>query len=121
MTTIGVLNSQNQFGEPCVLTVIQEGSTLPLSTAAALLTGYVSGAGTVAGTDTVLQGIQKLNGNAVAIKVTADAALPSASFTAAAVTGKLLTGLAAGSNTPITATDSILVALANLQAQISAL
>lgn len=28
-----------------------------------LLTGYVSGAGTVAGTDTVLQGIQKLNGN----------------------------------------------------------
>lgn len=33
------------------------------STAAALLTGYVSGAGTVSATDTVLQGIQKLNGN----------------------------------------------------------
>ena len=33
------------------------------SGASSLLTGYASGAGTVAGTDTVLQGIQKLNGN----------------------------------------------------------
>lgn len=32
-----------------------------------LLTGYVSGAGTVAATDTILQGINKLNGNATAI------------------------------------------------------
>lgn len=86
-----------------------------------LLTGYTSGAGTVAATDTVLQAIQKLNGNAVAIKATADAALPSASFTAAAVTGKLLTGLAAGTNTAIASTDTILQALAKLQAQIDAL
>lgn len=33
-----------------------------------LLTGYVSGAGTVAAADTVLAGIQKLNGNAVALQ-----------------------------------------------------
>lgn len=91
------------------------------SVLATALTGYVSGAGVLAATDTVLQGFNKLNGNAAAIKVTADAALPSASFTAAAVTGKLLTGLAAGADTPISATDSILVALANLQAQIDAL
>lgn len=32
---------------------------------AKVLTGYTSGAGTVASTDTILQGIQKLNGNAV--------------------------------------------------------
>jgi len=32
-----------------------------------LLTGYVSGAGTVAATDSILQAIQKLNGNIVAI------------------------------------------------------
>lgn len=31
-----------------------------------VLTGYTSGAGTVASTDTILQGIQKLNGNTVA-------------------------------------------------------
>lgn len=37
-----------------------------------------------------------------------------------AVTSSLLTGLAAGSNTPILATDNVLAALANLQAQISA-
>lgn len=36
-----------------------------------------------------------------------------------AVTGKLLTGYAAGVNTPINATNSILTALENLQAQIS--
>lgn len=35
-------------------------------------------------------------------------------------TGSLLTGLAAGSNTSIQATDTVLAALANLQAQISA-
>lgn len=35
-----------------------------------LLTGYVSGAGTVAGTDTVLQAIQKLNGNIASIPTT---------------------------------------------------
>lgn len=34
---------------------------------AKLLTGYVSGAGTVAATDSVLQAIQKLNGNQVAV------------------------------------------------------
>ena len=48
-------------------------------------------------------------------KAMANAAVPST------VTGALLTGLAAGANTPISATDSILVALANLQAQIDAL
>ena len=32
-----------------------------------LLTGYVSGAGTVAATDSILQGIQKLNGNVTAL------------------------------------------------------
>lgn len=36
------------------------------------------------------------------------------------ITGALLTGLTAGTNTPITATDTILSALANLQAEIDA-
>lgn len=39
--------------------------------AASLLTGYTSGAGTVAGTDTILQAVQKLNGN-VALKADLD-------------------------------------------------
>lgn len=67
-----------------------------------LLTGFVSGAGTVAAADTVLESIEKLTGNTQNLAVTAN----------------VLTGLAAGANTPITATDTILVALANLQAQI---
>ncbi len=101
-----------------VWVILEAGAASVLAT---VLAGYVSGAGTLASTDTVLQGFNKLNGNAAAIKGTADAALPSASFTDAAVSAKLLTGLAAGANTPISATDSILVALANLQAQIDAL
>src|SRR6266853_2578896 len=72
-----------------------------------LLTGYVSGAGTVAATDTILQGINKLNGNAAAISTVANAALPSASFTDAAVTSKLLTGYVSGSGT-VASTDTIL-------------
>lgn len=97
------------------------GNTQNLAVIANLITGYTSGAGAVAATDTILQAIQKLNGNADAISTVANAALPSASFTDAAVSGKVLTGLAAGANTPIQATDTILAALANLQAQIDAL
>lgn len=43
----------------------------------AVLTGYTSGAGTVAATDTILQAIQKLNGNVAAISSGYD---PSTSF-----------------------------------------
>lgn len=51
-------------------TAVAEGSNLYFTNAraiAATLTGYTSGAGTVASSDTVLQAIQKLNGN-VALK-----------------------------------------------------
>ena len=42
------------------------------------------------------------------------------SISSAVVTGKLLTGYVTGSNTPITATNSVLTAFENLQAQVSA-
>lgn len=48
---------------------LSEGSNLYYTNArgiGSVLTGYVSGAGTVAATDTILQAIQKLNGNQVA-------------------------------------------------------
>lgn len=54
-------------------TEIGEGSNLYLTAArvmAAVLTGYSVGAGTVAATDTVLQAIQKLDGNIQAIDIT---------------------------------------------------
>jgi hypothetical protein len=44
----------------------QQETTITLVNAAVIgkvLTGYISGAGTVAATDTILQAIQKLNGN----------------------------------------------------------
>lgn len=50
-------------------TDLSEGSNLYYTNArgiGSLLTGYVSGAGTVAATDSILQAIQKLNGNQVA-------------------------------------------------------
>ena len=80
---------------------------------ASLLTGYVSGAGIVTATDSFLSAINKLNGNNVATTVTANAALPSASFTDAAVTSKLITGYISGAGT-IAATDSILQAINKL-------
>ena len=83
-----------------------------------LLTGYVSGAGTVAATDTILVGIDKLNGNVVATTSVANAALPSASFTDAAVTGKLITGFVSGAGT-VAATDTILAAIDKLDGNIA--
>lgn len=52
------------------------------------ITGYVSGAGTVSATDTVLQAIQKLNGNQVASGVT------SGTYTPTAVAGTNVTSVA---------------------------
>lgn len=83
-----------------------------------LLTGYVSGAGVVAGSDTILQGFNKLNGNDAAISAVANAALPSASFTSAAVTAKLLTGFVSGAGT-VTSADSILTAFNKLNGNIA--
>lgn len=77
-----------------------------------LITGFVSGSGTVAATDTILQSINKLDGN-VAIK------LNSSAFTDAAVTGKLITGYASGAGT-VAATDSILQAIQKLNGNQSA-
>jgi hypothetical protein len=75
-----------------------------------LLTGYSSAAGTIATTDSILVGFNKINGNVVGVKATADAALPSASFTDAAVTGKLITGFSTGAGV-VAATDTILQSL----------
>lgn len=124
---------ENNFGEE--FTWFVRGGTLPLANAAAnsilsnltgsaapaiantyaavsakltpamLMVGFSAGAGTLSAADTLIQAINKLAGNTQNLPVTAN----------------LLTGLAAGTNTPIIAGNSILVALANLQAQISAL
>ena len=61
-----------------------------------LITGFVSGAGTVAATDTILQAINKLNGNIAATVIVANAALPAtggALTGAVSITGTAQTGL----------------------------
>ena len=61
-TTAGTVTNPNLTGE-----VTTSGLAATVTNSAVIgkvLTGYVSGAGTVAATDTILQAIQKLNGNA---------------------------------------------------------
>lgn len=77
-----------------------------------VLTNFLSGAGAVAATDTILQAINKLDGN-VATK------MASAAFTDAAVTGKLLTGFSAGVGT-VSDADSLLQAINKIVANIAA-
>ena len=114
MGTINDMTTKNQFGETSIndiQSVSATGAAAVLSSAAPatvtgkLLTGFVAGAGTVAATDTILEGVNKLAGN----------------IQNRAVTANLLTGLAAGTDTAILATDTVLEALAKLQAQIDAL
>lgn len=69
------------------------------------LAGFSAGAGTLSSADTVLQAFDKLAGNTQNKTVLAN----------------VLTGLPAGTAQVITAADTVLSALANLQAQISAL
>ena len=99
--------------------IVGDGSNLgsPVSKSAAvtssLLTGYVSGAGVVAASDTLLVGINKLNGNTAAVSTIANAALPSASFTDASVSSKLITGYVSGAGV-VAASDTILQAVNKL-------
>ena len=80
---------------------------------AEVLTGFSSGAGTVTATDSILTGIEKAIGNAAAAQSTANAALPSSSFTDTAITGQVLTGYTSGAGT-VAATDTILQAINKL-------
>jgi hypothetical protein len=93
---------KNQFGEESINAVLDSEGLVP---AATVVTGSI---------------IANLSGStdfpeATPIATVA-AALPSANMTA-----KVLTGLGAGSDTAILATDTILEAMAKLQAQITAL
>ena len=76
--------------------------------AAAILTGYTSGAGAVAATDTILQAIQKLNGNvATKADINADTTGEAGSLGSTATTGKLtVTGPAAGETRVMTVPDA---------------
>lgn len=67
-----------------------------------LLTGYVSGAGTVAATDSLLQGIQKLNGNAALF---APLASPTFTGTVTLPASSLINGASAGTNTVVVYKD----------------
>lgn len=117
VTNSNAVASVNGFTGVVVLDTddISEGSNLYFTEArvrASVLTGFSSGAGTVAATDSVLQAFNKLDGN-VAAK------LDSSAFTDAAVTGKLLTGYVSGAGT-VAATDSILQAIQKLNGNIAA-
>jgi hypothetical protein len=83
-----------------------------------VLTGWTQGAGTIAAGDSILAGLQKADGNAAAAQGTANAALPSASFTDAAVTGKIITGYSSSAGV-VADTDSILVAINKLNGNIT--
>lgn len=86
----GALYLQTSLITTPVWTIVEAGAASVLGT---VITGYSSGAGLVAATDTILQAFNKLNGNQVLSKATADAALPSAGFTSVAV--KALSGFKA--------------------------
>lgn len=118
--------------------------TVALSNAAVIakvLTGYVSGAGTVSATDSILSAIQKLNGNITALTTgvssvfgrTGTVLATSGDYTTAQVTesgnlyftnaraiASVLTGYVSGAGT-ISASDSVLSAIQKLNGNIGAL
>ena len=116
----GVATAVTMSGEA---TIVASGA-VTLSNSAVigkLLTGFSAGSGysALAATDSILAAFQKVEGGLVAIKATADAALPSASFTDTAVTGKLITGYVSGAGT-VAATDTILQAIQKLNGNTAA-
>lgn len=88
-------------------TDVPEGSNLYFTTArvlATVLTGLTAAAGTPLSTDTILQALGKVKHFIDNISAT--------------ILGTVLTGFAVGSNTTVTASDTIIQAIAKLQAQV---
>ncbi len=125
-------------------TNLAEGTNLYYTNArgiGSVLTGYVSGAGTVSATDTILQAIQKLNGNTAAlvtgvssvfgrtgavVAVSGDYNTSQVTentnlyFTNARAIASTLTGYTSGAGT-ITSSDSILTAIQKLNGNATSL
>ena len=125
-------------------TLVIEGTNLYFTNSRAissLLTGYISGAGTIAATDSILSAIQKLNGNVAALVTgvssvfgrTGNVVAASGDYTTTLVTegtnlyftnsraiSSLLTGYVSGAGI-ISATDSVLISIQKLNGNISAL
>jgi hypothetical protein len=107
-------NRANHTGTQLAVTI----SDFDAAAIAAPLTGYTSGAGTVAATDTIRQAIQKLNGNVVALTTTSVAEGSNLYFTNARAIAAPLTGLSTTTATAVAAADSILVAIGKLVARL---
>lgn len=85
-----------------------------------VLSGYVSGAGTVSASDTILQAIQKLNGNTVALTTSSVAEGSNLYFTNARAIAATLTGYVSGAGS-ISSSDTILGAIQKLNGNIAGL
>jgi hypothetical protein len=116
------LNGNDGLKAPLASPTFTGTVTLPAGTVInSVLTGYVSGSGTVSATDSILQAIQKLNGND-GLK----APLASPTFTgtvtlpAGTVINSVITGYTSGAGT-VSATDSILQAIQKLNGNIGAI
>ena len=83
---------------------------------AKVLTGYVSGSGTVAATDSILQAVQKLNGNN-ALK--ADLASPTFTGTPTLPTGTIATTQTAADSSTKVATTAFVTTADNLKANLA--
>jgi len=104
--TLNNMTLKNQFGETSINQIVSVsaaggatiGAAIPTANVTAkVLTGFVSGAGTVAATDTILQGFNKLAGNTQNLPVISN----------------VLTGYTSGPGT-ISAADTVLGAVQKL-------
>lgn len=124
-TQLGYLDATSSIQSQINATVSVANAALPASSftdagvTGKLLTGYVSGAGTVAATDTILAAFDKINGNVAATVAVANAALPASSFTDAAVMAKLLVGFSSTTGA-LLATDTLIVGIDKLNGNLAA-
>lgn len=130
--TDAVISVNGQIGAVTLTTAnISESGNLYFTAARAIasaLTGFSASAGTVAATDTIVQAFNKVVGNATALAATVAALTTSAIsegsnlyFTAARVRSTVLTGLSTASAAVVTASNTVLEAIGQLQAQLNGL
>ena len=101
-TELGYINSLTSNAQTQLGNKLDSSSFTDSAVTSKLLTGYVSGAGVVSATDSILQAIQKLNGNIAAIPAGGD----FSSNTATSVDGEVVLFSGTGGKTGKRATGS---------------
>jgi hypothetical protein len=121
ITTVGTVDGIDVSTLPgAIAAKLDSADFTSVNVMAKLLTGFSSSAGALAAGDSLITGINKLDGNVAGTVIVANAALPAADFTSANVTAKVLGAGYSALAGVVTIGDTLEVAFEKLDGNVAA-